>query len=108
MDSQSWRTKAAAVEFTGGALSAIEQAHAQLEEAVECLSKVEGVAFERQKLQRLRKQVGRAFYLLDERRARLRRQGALKLQEEPTAVFEPVEASALGGEPRRAASTDRR
>jgi len=81
MDSRSWETKAKAVECSGRALSAIEEARGQLGEAAEYLSKVEGMAFERQKLQRLRKQVGRAFFLVDDRRTRLRRQGALVLQE---------------------------
>lgn len=80
MDSCSWETKAKAVECTGYALSAIEEAQGQLEEAVEHLSKVQGMAFERQKLSRLRKQVSRALYLVDLRRARLRREGALDLE----------------------------
>jgi len=81
MDSDSWETKAKAVACTGHALSAIEEAHGQLEEAVEGLSKVEAMAFERQQVSKARKQVGRAFFLVDERRTRLRRQGALKLRE---------------------------
>ncbi len=81
MDSRSWETKAKAVECTGRALSAIEEARGQLEAAAEQLSKVEGMSFELQKLSRLRRQVGRAFYLVDDRRTRLRRQGALVMQE---------------------------
>ena len=81
MDPRSWETKAKAVECTGCALSAIEEAQGQLEEAVEYLSKVQGMTFERQRLSRLRKQVGRAFYLVDIRRSRLRREGVLDLQE---------------------------
>jgi len=88
MDSRSWETKAKAVECTGRALSAIEEARGQLGDAAEQLSKVEGMAFEQRKLQRLRKQVGRAFYLVDDRRARLRRQGALKLQETGAGCLE--------------------
>jgi len=88
MDSRCWETKAKAVECTGRALSAIEQARGQLGEAAEQLSKVEGMAFEQRKLQRLRKQVGRAFFLLDDRRTRLRRQGALKLHEAGAGYLE--------------------
>jgi hypothetical protein len=79
-------TKVTAVECTGRALSALEEARGRLEEAAEYLSKVEGMAAERQKLQRLRKLVYRAFFLVDERRRRLRREGALKLQEAGAVV----------------------
>jgi len=88
MDSVLGGTKATAVECTGRALTAIEEARGQLEEAAECLSKVEGMSFERQKVQRLKKHVGRAFFLVDERRRRLRRQGALKLQEAGAGCLE--------------------
>ncbi len=110
MDTRSWRAMAVAVEFTGRALSAMQEAHAQLEQAVESLSKVRGMGFERQNLSWLRRQVGRAFYFLDERRMRLRRQGALELQEDPEAVLEPEEACASMGKtrPRPPVSSGRR
>jgi hypothetical protein len=82
------RAKPTAVECTGRALTAIEEARGHLEQAAECLSKVEGMALERQRLQKLRKHVGRAFFLVDARRTHLRRQGALRLEESGAERFE--------------------
>jgi hypothetical protein len=80
MDPRSEATKAAAVHCTGEALRAMEKAQEQLEVAEEQLSKVPAMAFERQKLSRLRKQVGWALYRFDDRRVELRRRGALVLE----------------------------
>jgi hypothetical protein len=79
MESVSEGTKTA-VQCTGEALRAMEKAQEQLEEAEEQLSKVPAMAFERQKLTRLRKQVGWALYRFDDRRTELRRRGALVLE----------------------------
>jgi hypothetical protein len=77
----SLETKAKAVKCTGEALSAIQEAQGQLGDALGHLSKVPAMALERQKLSRLRRQVGRALYLVDHRRTELRRRGALELDE---------------------------
>ena len=81
MDSGSKEGKAKAVECTGDALSAIAEAQGQLGDAVGHLLKVPAMAFEREKLSRLRRQVSRALYLVDHRRTELRRRGALELDE---------------------------
>jgi len=80
MDSGSEGTKTTAVHCTADALRAIEQAQEHLDVAVEQLSKVPAMVLERQKLSRLRKQVGRALYLVDDRRTELRLRGALVLE----------------------------
>jgi len=80
MDSHSVATKTTAIGCTGDALRAIEHAEEHLDVAVEQLSKVPAMAPERQKLSRLRRQLGRALYLIDDRRTELRRRGALVLE----------------------------
>jgi hypothetical protein len=100
MDPRSQGTKAAAVHCTGDALRAIEQAEEQLDLAVEELSKVPAMALERQKLARLRRQVGRALYLVDDRRTQLRRRGALVLETQGGGVLEAAVGAAERGEPR--------
>jgi hypothetical protein len=100
MDFRSEGAKATAVHCTGEALRAIEQAQEQLEVAVEELSKVPAMAAERQRLSRLRRQVGRALYRVDDRRTELRRRGALVLETEGAspATARPAE---LAGNTRR-------